>query len=146
MNRTIGIIAAAGLAVVLTTGAAFAAGGRQISAQKKQASDAQVSTGLAQEQAALSALQGGNTAQAATDLQAAVTAMHQALPIYHGYRARSMRVANRIATVLTDGKTPKNETRFLTRVEGAVNKAIVDAQTALQNSSTTVTPEGRARP
>jgi len=145
MNRTTGIIAAAGLLLALSTGASLAAG-RTISAQEKQASDQQVSTGLGQEQAALGARQGGNEAGALTDLQSALAAMRQALPIYHGYRGHSMGITNHIIKELSNPVQPKNPAKKLARLEGQLSTAITDAQTALQNSSTTITEEDRERP
>ena len=143
MKCSSGIIAAMGLALVLTAGASFAAGARTVTSQEKQSSDQQVSNGLSQEQAALAALQGGNEGQALTDLQAAVTDLHAALPIYHGYRARSLGVSNHIVKELSNPVQPKNAAKKLARLEAQLSKAIADAQSALQNPSSTITPEDR---
>jgi len=146
MNRSLKLLAAALCVTAMATSLAFAAErGRLVSQQEKATSDQHVADGLAQEQAALAAFgtQGG-AATTSSDLQAAVADMHQALPIYHGYRARSMAVAAHAAKEL--GVTPKNPAKAIARITAQINAAIADAKTALSNSENFITEEDRERP
>ena len=87
---------------------------RQVRAEDKAASDGHMKDGLA-------ALQAGS-------IQEAVTDMKQALPIYHGWRIKSIHSAEK---ALADSTTHVGA-----EVEKAsLAKAISDAQTALSNSS-----------
>lgn len=147
MNRTLTLISSAGLAFALISSVSMAKGltPHVISPQQKQVSDQHVSDGLVQEQAALAALQSGNTAGCIADCQTAYADMHQAMPIYHGYRARSMGAVKHVGTALGSIKNPKGGAKRLPRLEAALSKAISDAQAALQNSSLVLTPADRER-
>jgi hypothetical protein len=149
MNKTLTIFFALLCAVVVvmasTSSKAQGLHPRVLTPQEKQASDANMTTGLQQEQAALAAMgQNGGASTAAADLQAAVAAMHQARPIYHGHRVRSMGIAAHAAKEL--GITPKNPAKAAARITAKINQAITEAQTALSVSSNVETPEDRELP
>jgi len=99
----------------------------RISPEKKQASDANMQSGLTQLQAAASALQSGNGNGAIGSLTSAVQSFQQALPIYHGLREKAMHKADRAVKALQ-----RNGKQSVARATALVGSAISDAQQALQ--------------
>jgi hypothetical protein len=103
--------------------------GPRITAQQKAASDQAMQAGLADLQAASSAMQSGNAGQIGADLQGAITAMQQARPIYRGHREKSIRAADAALKALQG-----NRKRAAQRVARLVARGILDAQAALSTN------------
>jgi hypothetical protein len=99
-----------------------------ITPNQQRASDQLMSSGLTQLQQAASSLQLGAFANTVGNLQSAISDMHQAEPIYDGYRVASMRKARRAVALLSGRRV------FPERASAFVNAAITDAQTALAHS------------
>ena len=100
---------------------------KTVTAQEKAASDTQMNNGLTNLQAAQSSFSSGNYAAALASLQTAAADMKAAMPIYHGYRVKSIRSADIAIRQLGH---PKKAASAGT----AIGSAITDAQTALTNS------------
>ena len=120
---------AAGSSVSAKPGQHRAPGEHKVTAQQKAASDQSMQTGLAALQAASSAIQSGNAGQISSNLQSAVTAMQQALPIYQGHREKAIHAAD--AALKAMGGKGKREAQHVTTLVG---RAIQDAQAALSTN------------
>lgn len=143
MKRTIALLCASlGILALATVAFAQKEHPRAVTPAEKQASDANVSAALQQEQAALAAMSSsGGAGTASADLQTAVSDLHAALPIYHGYRVKSMHACDNAIKQLA--RTPKNPAKWAARISGIIQRAITDAQSALANSSSTITPDDK---
>jgi hypothetical protein len=116
-------------ALILAAVPSFAEGnGRHLTPAEKQASDQAMQAGLSDLQSASSALQ-SNPGQAASEIQAAITTMKSAMGIYHGYRDKSIHAAGRTIVILQ-----RNRRNAVSRAETELDKAISDAQAALQTN------------
>jgi hypothetical protein len=107
---------------------AHAAASRAVSTAEKNVSDQHMKDGIAAEQAAYTALGNGNNQAATQDLQTAWNDMHQALPIYWGYRASSMDWVRKAIGHISHNR--------LALASVTITTAGQEAQTALQVSDT----------
>ena len=142
MKRILLSIAMVLCAVALLSAMCAAQAHHVLNPAQKTASDALMSTGLTQLQAAQTALQ-ANPAQAITNLQSAVTSMRQAMPIYKGFREKAIHKATRAMRILSriNGAAGANGTRGAAKIQKAraevstlISTAISDAQTALSKN------------
>lgn len=128
--RQFTVFAALGCAaVLLSTTPSFAQGRHRVTPEEKQTSDQNVQAALSQLQAAAGALQQGGGGQAITDLQSAESSLKAALPIYHDHREHSLHETDRAIRELE-----RNTRRSDARAVETVNRAIAEAQAALQTN------------
>jgi len=101
----------------------------KVTADERQASNNLMSSALTDLSSAQNA---GNSSQASSSLNSAISKMSQALPIYHGYRIKAIGSARRALRQMSRRKG-------VAKASSSVGQAVSDAKTALQNDGDEVT-------
>ena len=104
-------------------------GEHKVTPEQKAASDQVMKNGLAQLQAAYSAMQSNNAPGVGNNLQSAIATMKQALPIYDGHREASIDSTEKALKAMQGHGRRAGE-----RVGEHLTRAIQDAQAALQTN------------
>ena len=99
----------------------------RVTPAEKQSSNNLVSAAITQLSNAQGLLSGGNSSGASGEINVALDDLHQALPIYHGYRERAMGECRRALFQLA-------HPRRASLAPGSVSSALSDANLCLQNA------------